>query len=257
MRITTTCIPREQRRDLRQTLRKYLTEKGEMTAASFRDLIVGRNTLSRYGVFERAGLRSALTYPPLKSARSEKQPAAMLLGGTGVAVRASGGAWLASASRRLWPRVPAAPREPARERSPRFGLSRPSAGWLVRDGGRLCRARRAGALVLASALVASRHSAGVRAPDGEIAARGARAAGPWDTLAGRTVSPSLLFYARRTVEVLGRKGDARLAELASSRGSCHRARRARSDVPAPPCSRPGDRRLRPPGERRDRASCVA
>jgi selenocysteine-specific elongation factor len=44
--------------DLRQTLRKYLTEKGDMTAASFRDLIGSsrKYTIPLLEFFDRDGL---------------------------------------------------------------------------------------------------------------------------------------------------------------------------------------------------------
>jgi hypothetical protein len=173
-------------------------------------------------LFPAAALLVAASWParPSRLARS-------LLGGTGVAVGALlAGAWLASDQlvRLLAPAYPAA-----------AGASLPASALLVaaliagaggvalvRDGARLFTTLAAlSALVLAIGFQVALPAFGREfiAPAGELAARAARAAGPCDTLAlAGPYRPSLLFYARRPVEFLGRQGDARLAELASLPG---------------------------------------
>jgi hypothetical protein len=93
---------------------------------------------------------------------------------------------------------------------------------LVRDGARLFTTLAVlSALVLAIAFQVAlpAFSREFVAPAGELAARAARVAGPCDTLAAAgPYRPSLLFYARRPIEFLGRQGGTRLAELASLPG---------------------------------------
>ena len=93
---------------------------------------------------------------------------------------------------------------------------------LVRDGARLFTALAATtALVLAIGfqIALPAFSREFVAPAGELAAQAARAAKSCDTLAAAgPYRPSLLFYARRPVEFLGRQGEARLAELGARPG---------------------------------------
>jgi 4-amino-4-deoxy-L-arabinose transferase-like glycosyltransferase len=173
-------------------------------------------------MFPAAALLVAASWPARPSRLSRS-----LLGGTGVAVGALlAGAWLASDQlvRLLAPAYPAA-----------AGASLPASALLVsalvagaggvalvRDGTRLFTTLAVlSGLVLAIGFQVAlpAFSREFVAPAGELAARAARAAGPCDTLASvGPYRPSLLFYARRPVEFLGRQGDARLAELASLPG---------------------------------------
>jgi 4-amino-4-deoxy-L-arabinose transferase-like glycosyltransferase len=173
-------------------------------------------------LFPAAALLVAASWPerPSRLARA-------LLGGTGLAIAATlAGAWLTGDlfARLVAPAYPAAP-----------GASLPASALLVagliatsvgvafiRDGARLFTTLAAlGAVVLLVGfhVALPAFSAAFVAPAGELATQAGRAARACDTLAAvGPYRPSLLFYARRPVTFLGRRDDARLAELAARPG---------------------------------------
>jgi 4-amino-4-deoxy-L-arabinose transferase-like glycosyltransferase len=173
-------------------------------------------------LFPAAALLVAASWPERPS-----RLARVLLGGTGLAIAAAlAGAWLAADLfvRLLGPAYPAAPGAglPASALLV-AGLIAASVGAaFVRDGARLFTTLAAlGAIVLLVGfhVALPGFSAAFVAPAGELATEAGRAARACDTLAAvGPYRPSLLFYARRPVTFLGRRDDARLAELAARPG---------------------------------------
>jgi 4-amino-4-deoxy-L-arabinose transferase-like glycosyltransferase len=173
-------------------------------------------------LFPAAALLVAASWPALPSRLSRS-----LLAGTGVAVGALlAAAWLESDRlvRLLAPAYPAADGASLPASALVVAALVASAGGvaLVRESGRLFTTLAVlGILVLAIGFQVAlpAFSAEFVAPAGELATRAASVARPCDTLAAvGPYRPSLLFYARRPVTFLGRRDDARLAELATRPG---------------------------------------